>query len=222
MKLSILICTLESREAMLRQLVINLSAQIEGAGAAGEVEILVYPDQKQSSVGRKRNKLLADAKGEFVVFVDDDDDVADDYVYQILQAIKTNPGVDCVGFRAIMSSNGFNQHQVIYSLQNDSQVEFGGTYYRIPGHLTPIRKDAIKGIVFGDKNLGEDADFASTIYREKRLKKEAFIDKVLYHYQFDSLTSETQAGRSHPGISGIDHGRFDIVILSNQEENLRG
>jgi hypothetical protein len=101
-------------------------------------------------------------------------------------------------------------------------VEFGGTYYRLPGHLTPLRKSSIGNIRFSDKNLGEDADFASTLYRLKALRKEAFIDKVLYHYRFDSSHSATQAGRNPPCIQGVDQSRYDIVILSNQPDNLRG
>jgi GT2 family glycosyltransferase len=222
MKLSILICTLTSRQELLKQLMANLSAQVEALGASLEVEILVFLDGKQNTVGRKRNQLLDDAKGEFVVFVDDDDDVADDYVYQILTAIKVHPDIDCIGFRAIMSIDMKNQHQVIYSLQNDSQVESGGTYYRLPGHLTPLRKSAIGDVRFPEKNLGEDADFAGALYRLKKLKKEHFIDKVLYHYQFSAVVSKTQCGRNPPGITGIDRTRFDIVILSNQPDNLRG
>lgn len=222
MKLSILICTIPSRQELLKQLMANLSAQIEALKASSEVEVLVCLDNKTATVGHKRNQLLHDASGEFVVFVDDDDDISDDYVYQILEALKKDPTADCIGFLAIASIAGSNQHPVIYSLQNDSQVESGGIYYRLPCHLTPLRKAALGEVRFPEQNLGEDAGFASSLYRLKKLKKEAFINKVMYHYQFNPATSETQAGRNPPGIMGVDITRFDIVILSNQPDNLRG
>ncbi len=121
-----------------------------------------------------------------------------------------------------MSVGGGSPRQVIYSLQNDAQVEVGGIYYRLPCHLTPMRRACLNGVRFGEKSLGEDADFASTLYREKRLKREYFIDKVLYHYRFDSTSSLTQAGRNPPAPQGQDVSRYDIVILSQQPDNLRG
>lgn len=224
MKLSILICTLVSRQAMLEKLLSRLHSQIKALGHSGtdEVEIIILEDQKQQSVGKKRNELLFDATGEFVVFVDDDDDIADDYVFQIVEAITKHPDIDCIGFRAIMTVAWENPHQVIYSLANDAQVEVGGIYYRLPGHLTPLRKSAIGAVRFAERNLGEDADFSSTLYRTKALKKEFFIDKVLYHYQFDPLTSETQPGRVPPVPMGIDRSIFHVIILSNEPDNLRG
>ncbi len=222
MKLSILITALKSRAEMLQKLATNIDRQIVAAGAKEEVEYLIYVDDGERPVGYKRNTLVAQAEGDFVAFVDDDDEIADDYVAQVLSAIKRDPQADCVGFRGLMSIAGRGAYHVIYSLQNDQNVESGGTYYRLPGHLTPLRKAAIQGINFPEKNLGEDADFSGALYRERRLKNEVFVDKVLYHYRFDPGLSKTQPGRIPPAPTGIDHTRFDIVILSNQPDNLRG
>jgi GT2 family glycosyltransferase len=223
MKLSILIAALKSRAELLQKLATRIDRQIDRAKATEEVEYIMYVDEGEAAVGYKRNALLAQANGEYVVFVDDDDDIADDYVEQILLALRKDPEADCVGFRGLMSVAGrAGARQVIYSLQNDQNVESGGTYYRLPGHLTPLRKAKLQGISFPEKNLGEDADFSGALYRERRLRKEVFVDKVLYHYRFDPNTSKTQPGRIPPAPTGIDQTRFDIVILSNQPDNLRG
>lgn len=222
MKLSILICTLKSRHQLLQALMENLDKQIQADNAMDQVEVLVFEDDKESTVGAKRTKLLNDARGVFVVFIDDDDDIADDYIFLILDAITTKSDIDCIGFRGILSVSGGGARQVIYSLQNTSQVEVAGTYYRLPCHLTPIRKSALAGVSFSSKNYGEDSDFSSTLLRERRLKNEFFIDKVLYHYRFDASLSETGGGKNLPAIQGVDPTRFEIVILSNQPDNLRG
>lgn len=222
MRLSILICTLRSRHQLLQALMENLDKQIQSCNAMDQVEVLIFEDNKEHSVGAKRTKLVNDARGAFVVFIDDDDDIADDYVFQILDSINRKPDIDCIGFRGILSVNGSGARQVIYSLQNTSQVEVAGTYYRLPSHLTPIKKSCLVGMSFSNKNYGEDSDFSSTLLRERRLKKEFFIDKVLYHYRYDASSSETSGGKNLPAIQGVDPTRFEIVILSNQPDNLRG
>lgn len=222
-KLSILIVTLRSRAAQLGALLEKLQMQmISLKEDLGGVEILTFEDEKQFSVGYKRNRLLDQAKGLYTCFVDDDDDVADDYLLQILTALKKNPGVDCVGFRGLMSVEGQGSNQVHYSLENSGQIESGGTYYRQPGHLTPIRKSCLSGIRFPEQNFGEDADFSVQLLRKKVLQTQAFIDKVLYHYRFNPHTSETHRNRGLNPVMGRDVSIFHIVILSAVADNLRG
>lgn len=220
-KLSILICTLSSRASLLGSLLAKLHRQM---GNVPGVEVLVFEDNKEHSVGWKRNRLIESAAGEFICFVDDDDDVADDYILQIMTAISRNPTVDCIGFRGLLSVAGQGSHQVHYSLENHGQIESGGTYYRLPCHLTPLRKSAIVGhqCRFPDQNFGEDADFSAQLMRTKALRSEAFVNKVLYHYQFNPNTSETHGNRGPQAIMGIDRSIFHVVILSQQADNLRG
>ena len=44
----------------------------------------------RSTIGEKRNWLLEQAKGEYVVFVDDDDLVTNNYVQSIMKRMNTN------------------------------------------------------------------------------------------------------------------------------------
>lgn len=216
-KLSILVTTLSSRAPLLGELLGKLRRQL-----MPNVEVVVFEDNKEFSVGWKRNKLIDEARGEFICFVDDDDDIADDYVLQIMTAIEKHPNIDCIGFRGLLSIAGRGSHQVHYSLENQGQVESGGTYYRLPGHLTPLRKAAIARCRFPDQSFGEDADFSAQLMRTKCLKSEAFVDKVLYHYQFNASTSETHGNKGPGAIMGVDRSIFHIIILSQQADNLRG
>lgn len=219
--LSILVSTLTSRAAQLGPLLEKLAGQVEKLPVQ-DVEIVVFEDQKEHTVGWKRNRLIDEAHGLFVCFVDDDDDISDDYVWQLREAILRHEGVDCVGFRGLMSVAGQGSRQVHYSLENTANVESGGTYYRYPGHLTPVRKEKIEGCRFPDQSFGEDADFSMQLARRKCLKTEAFVDKVLYHYQFNPNTSETHPGRNVGAIMGVDRSIFHVVILSAVADNLRG
>lgn len=216
MKLSILIPTLSSRAAVLAGLIRKLEKQIAALGPQPEVEVLIFEDNKQQSVGAKRTKLILEAHGEYVVFVDDDDDIADDYVYQFVRAIKENPGVDCIGMRGVITTNGHDARQVVYSLKNVGLFEAGGVYYRPPSHLTPIRRAIASRYVYADSSFGEDSDWAVRVMKDKALKTEFFVDKVLYHYQFSPNNSETQNR-----FKATDKSFFHIVILSARAVNLR-
>ena len=81
--LSILIPTMPKRLGLLKRLLNVLNPQV-----TDEVEILTHSDDGRIPTGRKRNDLIKQAQGQYVVFIDDDDIVADTYVSDILKAAK--------------------------------------------------------------------------------------------------------------------------------------
>ena len=87
MKLSILICTTETRVTnFLPVIVQELALQSKDL----PVEVLYLGDNKKRSVGQKRNDLIDLAQGEYFTFVDDDDRIAPTYVKDILNRLKSN------------------------------------------------------------------------------------------------------------------------------------
>ena len=105
MKLSILIASLVSRTELYRTLASHLKQQMQGL--EDQVELLVLTDAKEVSTGVKRQKLLERAKGEHVVFIDDDDWVPDYYVREMLHACSF--GMDCVAINGTMTTDGTNE-----------------------------------------------------------------------------------------------------------------
>ena len=106
-ELSILVCTMPSRQTMFNTLLAELNKQIS-LGFSKDVEIL-FDDDMSISTGEKRNKLLDRATGLFSVFVDDDDWIAEDYVQKIVECIKANRTIDCIGIKGKISFNGSNE-----------------------------------------------------------------------------------------------------------------
>lgn len=194
---SILIATLESREEQFNKLHTELMKQIEENNLQDEVEILVFQDNFDYPVGMKRNTLLADASGLFAAFVDDDDLVSDDYVISIIQAIKENPEIDCVGIKGILISPHLPRKEFIHSIKYKEFKEDRNYYYRPPNHLNPIRVELSRNFLFPVINNGEDFDWTMKICKANILKKEAYIDKVLYKYMFSWDTTEAQRGRTY-------------------------
>lgn len=216
-KLSILIPTLSSRASILARLIKKLDIQINAYSPTPAIEVLIFEDNRELSVGAKRTRLLTEAHGEFVVFVDDDDDISDDYVAQFAGAIQRNPAADCIGMRGVITTNGKDPRQVIYSLRNKKLYDAAGIYYRPPCHLTPIRRTIAAKFPYLDASFGEDSDWSLKLMQSGLLKTEVFIDKVLYHYQFSHAGSQTQNKVNAEAGAPL----FSVVILSARPENLR-
>jgi len=182
MLLSILIPTLEARKEKFHKLYEKLNRQITENSLTEDVETLYFLENKEHSVGYKRNKLIERAKGKFIAFVDDDDDVSDDYAPLIRNAIKEHPDIDCIGIKGIITFRGKNPHIFIHSLQYKEYFTKEDTYFRPPYHLNPMKREIAFKYKFEDINYSEDIDWATRICRDHALQKEYFIDKVIYYY----------------------------------------
>lgn len=180
MKLSILIPSLPSRAKKLSDLLETLTPQL-----SGEVELLILTDNKKSTLGKKRNDLISIAQWQYVVFIDDDDGISQDYVSSLLSAIKTNPDVVC--FNVEITINGKDPREVIYS--KDLQDSFDWVkYYRAPNHLMCFRKDIATKEKYSDINYWEDSDYSKRI--QKHIVTEVQIQKTLYFYR--SVPNESE------------------------------
>jgi len=184
MKLSILICTLPERKEMLDNLLDNLLHQITASGASKQIEVLTDPDEVLT-VGEKRNALLKQASGDYLCFIDDDDDVAANYIVLILQALESKP--DCCSLRGEITFDGKNPEIFEHSLMYDSwkTVEAAEIKYeRYPTPLNTIKSSIAKQFHFPSNDFGEDKAWSDALHKSKLLKREAYIPSVIYFYRF--------------------------------------
>ena len=185
-RLSVLIPSLSSRSHLLAELRKELNRQI---GLKSEIEVIVSTDDGTKTVGQKRNELIQSASGEYVVFIDDDDQISDNYLNEIMEALESNP--DCIGFLGYMTINGGSQK--VFKLSKE--LEYGEDtyyYYRPTNHLCTVKREIALKIKFPEKDLGEDYDYAMRLKASGLLKKEIFIDKQIYHYRFNTNLTATQ------------------------------
>lgn len=196
--LSILIPTIEERKEQLDKLVNKLNLSSAGYFLNHDFEILTESDNREKTVGEKRNILLERAKGIFTVFIDDDDDIHNSYIQLIIDAIKYNWSVmsplnnpDCIGFKGEYYRNGVKERDFIHSLGLGMYYDDGATYYRSVNHLNPIRSDISKAYKFKHINSGEDQEWATRILCDCKFKKQLFIDEVMYYYMFDTNKTAT-------------------------------
>jgi glycosyltransferase involved in cell wall biosynthesis len=196
--LSILVCSVLTRRRLLNRLLDALGPQL-----TDETELRVDLDNARAAIGEKRNRLLDGSSGQFLCFFDDDDLPAPDYVARLTAAIRSNPAVDCIGFRVRRFEGkklaGIATHTINNGWQwTERPLGDGWEYLRSPNHLTPIRRDIAQAVRFKPVNIGEDRDYAHRLMLGGHLKTETFIDAPLYDYLL----------RDHPERTGeIVHPR---------------
>jgi glycosyltransferase involved in cell wall biosynthesis len=220
MLLSILIPTLERRRIQFEVLFRSLSTQIRDAQLQHKVEILSELDAGELSIGAKRNLLLKRAAGEFVAFIDDDDEVSPDYLRLLCDAISRKPEADTVGFRGVITFRGRRPRQFEHSLRHPDYCSRNETYYRPPNHVNPIRRGIAIRYRFIEVSYSEDIDWALRIRNDGALRTEAFIDSTLYYYRsrrwwpYQWLLDHTEKTRHQFGIRLANRLRFRETLRS--------
>lgn len=179
MLVQILIPTLESRKAVFDTLITKLQSQ-----ESPEVEIRTFVDNYEHTIGFKRNALLQSATADYTVFLDDDDDVSDNYVQLLVQAARS--GKDTMTLHGQMTIDGGPGKRFIHSLKYDSYFEANNIYYRFPNHLNLMKRELIKDFAFADKSYQEDYDWAVKVHNAGVLKTEYDIDEIYYFYKYVS------------------------------------
>lgn len=183
MLFSILIPILDSRKEQFHRLYEKLSNQITGNSLADEVEILYLLDNREYSLGFKRNRLIERARGRFVAFIDDDDDVSNNYIPLICSVIRENLDIDCIGIKGIITFGGKKPRIFIHSLRYREYFSRGGVYFRPPYHLNPMKREIALRYKFEDISYSEDIDWAMRICWDGALQREHFIDEFIYFYK---------------------------------------
>lgn len=179
---SILICTLQERVEPFSHIYNKLQKQIKDHQLEDRVEILYFKDNRENTVGFKRNALLRQSRGQYVNFIDDDDDVHDEYIRIIYEKLKARP--DCVSLEGIITFNGNNATTFIHSIKYDSYFQKDGIYYRPPNHLNTIKRVVASQFLFPEISFGEDTNWAMRISKAGLLKKEEKVTVPYYFYKY--------------------------------------
>lgn len=186
MRLSICIATLPERQKQFEALVDFL-----GYDKHEGVELVSDARPRGSvSIGAKRQSMIQQAQGDYVVHLDDDDWVAQNYVGEVLQALVSSP--DCVGHFELVE--GLGKAPQLSKWTKDARgweqghrvrMQYQVDYVRTPFHKTPIKRSHALAVGFKDMGFGEDHDFSKRLQAARLCRTEVFIPKVLYFYRYD-------------------------------------
>ena len=162
-----------------------LAAAISEQIGSAPVEHLVLFDNRARSIGAKRQSLVDIARGEYIAFVDDDDDVSEDYVARLLEATKTR--ADVITFRQRAIYNGL-ESEVHFGINNqDGPFNPGGITLRAPWHVCAWKRERVQGCLFLEANYSED--IAWCLQARRRARTAHHIDSVLHTYRHDAATT---------------------------------
>lgn len=180
--LSILIPTLTKRRNLRSALVNKVMEQLKKLQAPELFEFCISEDRGEKPIGQKRNELVEQAKGDYIIFLDDDDDVSDNYAETLIAALADNDA-DCVTFAGLTIHENGTSKVFVHSLRYSEYSETDRVYIRTPNHINAIRTSIAKQHKFPATSFSEDHDFAQSIKKSGALRSEKFIPFVLYLYR---------------------------------------
>lgn len=182
MRLSILIASIPSRFDKARALyehVLNLIGD-------KDIEVLLFMDNKKRTIGEKREALKNISKGEYFMFVDDDDSL-----YSIDEVYEACKDVDVVTFKNKSLNNDGSSFIVSFGLNNPIEHNSqDGKYIDLkrPPFTQCAWNKKFREIEFPSINWGEDWGWVEKCL--KIAKTETFIDKIIHGYNFNNQVTE--------------------------------
>ena len=147
------------------------------------IEMIHFPDEKELTIGEKRELMYKQARGIYSWQIDDDDAISDDSLHLILDALKDDP--DCITFKEKCIINGSHftsNHSIKYDDWSEKQDGFD--YVRTPFFKSVIKTEIARSVPVPHIRFGEDHEWAKAL--KPHLKSEVHIDKELYIYQHNS------------------------------------
>lgn len=185
---SVLIPTIPGREASLQSLMAGIREKVGRLAPMLRIDIVLNFDNREKSIGQKREELLQGATGKYMSFIDDDDQITDAYIEDLRDTI--------LGEYHVMRLRGqIQQYTFTHSLENalSGMMAQGEVFLRPPNHLNPMMTDVAKLVHFGNAIRGEDLDWTIRMSKRGFLEREFRSDPSRIHYIYEMGTRRVDA-----------------------------
>lgn len=191
--LSILIPTTVDRREQFTKLRQFILEQINEFDLAELVEIISIEDDKEMTIGEKRNKLYQKATGVYSWQIDSDDWLHYQAIPMVVDELRSKE-CDCVGFKELCIFDGKRVESSNFSLKYGGWADNvdGFNHVRSPFFKTPIKTRICLQVSVPHIRFSEDHEFSRMIY--PLLHKENYIDNFIYHYIHNSTPHNIRYG----------------------------
>ena len=181
--ISILIPTLYERRSLFDKAYDEITRQVSECPEI-KVEVLYEVDNRELTLGAKRNRLVDRCTGKYHCFIDDDDIIAPYYLRTFVPMITSGVDYDCAAFLGAHYDKGKFTKLFYHSLDFHSWFERPEAYYRTVSPMNLIRTSIVRQVRYADIRNTEDHEFSKRLHESGLLKTEFKIDKTrpLYHY----------------------------------------
>jgi len=166
----------------------------EGMGGWGSknIHFMYYRDNKELTIGEKRERMYARSRGLYSWQIDDDDSIDGRAIEKILAIIRAEKP-DCITFKELCTINGkefTSNHSLKYDDWGENQD--GYDYVRTPYFKDVIRTDIAQTVPVPRIRYGEDHAWARAL--KPHLLTEHHIDEFIYFYNHNSTPHEQRYG----------------------------
>jgi len=187
LKLQLLIPTVVSRPEYFERLVERLAPQLKDG-----VEVVVLWNNFERGIGEIRQLMMESATAEYIMFIDDDDMVPEDFIETVYPLLD---GVDYIGWKVDFTSNGKKMKLNSHSIKHRGWYDDNEGFFRQVVHKNPVRRElALKARY----DQGWPEDYTWSIAVSPHAKTEHYIDREMYHYDHNYDTSLYLGDRLHP------------------------
>jgi glycosyltransferase involved in cell wall biosynthesis len=162
-----------------------------------KVEILALLDNKKCSIAAKRNNLLQHAQGDYLAFLDDDDDISADYIASLIDASKS--GADVITFEQFCRIEGKplkvsfglgNPHEPLVCDTNGNYKDILRPPYHVCGWKSAIAKqEQFRHVISESGQSCEDIDWCLRLYI--KCATSYHIPTIIHYYTFSSATTSS-------------------------------
>lgn len=209
---TIMIPTIPGREQKLQSLIQSIHELRQRACPALRIAIALGFDNREVSIGTKRQNMLQAAEGKYTSFVDDDDKVTIHYFEDAAECIAGN--FDCMRLRGQIAQWTFT-----HSLANklDQPMANETTFLRPPNHLNVMKADIAKNTKFRDATNGEDLDWTIRLAQTGCLRTEYQSDESRIHYIYE-LGDRTLSPYSIERQRKMTHEQMLSAVFSTRNQ----
>jgi len=192
MILSVIMLTVPEREHQFNLIRNKVSKQITECNlihpSLGKVEIIEVNSKKfiygGKSIGAKRQEGMDKAKGKYVIWLDDDDNISPDYIETLLRMAQSD--ADVLTFNNL--SKFENYWMIVNMSLNNKEDEQAkpGFIKRRPYTICAWKKETIKKVKWIDDNINEDVSFISEAL--KIVSSEYHVENILHEYNRETIS----------------------------------